>query len=124
MLESPMVFISPGRGTQKIVSLCVAAGHPAPEFEERVGSVVVRFLVKDYVPPLRIGHDLTERQRRILFALRTGTRLGSKAIRLAIDPDLPPTTLREDLALLRKLRLIEGTGRGQGAVWWLKKGSE
>ncbi len=59
-----------GRGTQKIVAMCVAAGHPAPQFQERAGSVVVRFLVKGYVPPLRIGHDLSERQRRVLHALR------------------------------------------------------
>ena len=61
-----------GRGTQKIVALCVAAGHPAPQFEERAGSLVVRFLVKGYVPPLRVAHDLTERQRRVLYCLRDG----------------------------------------------------
>ncbi|MFO7902511.1 MAG: ATP-binding protein [Planctomycetota bacterium] len=39
------------RGTQKIVELCRAAGHPEPEFEERAGEVVVRFLPRDYIPP-------------------------------------------------------------------------
>ena len=33
-----------GRGTQKIVDWCVAAGQPEPEFEEQAGAVVVRFL--------------------------------------------------------------------------------
>ena len=32
-----------GRGTQKIVDWCVAAGQPEPEFEERAGDLVVRF---------------------------------------------------------------------------------
>ena len=32
-----------GRGTQKIVELCVRAGHPEPEFGEQAGSVFVRF---------------------------------------------------------------------------------
>ena len=32
-----------GRGTQKIIELCKMAGHPAPDFEEIAGSVVVTF---------------------------------------------------------------------------------
>ena len=34
-----------GRGTQKIVELCVKAGHPEPEFGEQAGSVWVRSIV-------------------------------------------------------------------------------
>jgi ATP-dependent DNA helicase RecG len=48
-----------GRGTQKIVSWCVAAGQPEPEFEEQAGAVVVRFRPSGYHPPLRVGHDLS-----------------------------------------------------------------
>jgi ATP-dependent DNA helicase RecG len=51
-----------GRGTQKIVELCVQAGHPEPEFEERTGEVVVRFIRSGYIgvahnqaPFLRVG---------------------------------------------------------------------
>ena len=40
-----------GRGTQKIVDWCVAAGQPEPEFEEQAGAVVVRFLPSGYNPP-------------------------------------------------------------------------
>jgi len=32
-----------GRGTNKIVELCVQAGHPEPEFGQQAGSVFVRF---------------------------------------------------------------------------------
>ena len=55
-----------GRGSQKIIDLCVKAGHPEPEFFEQFNSFVVRFLPRDYVPPYKISHDLTERQRHIL----------------------------------------------------------
>ena len=48
-----------GRGTQKIVDWCVAAGQPEPEFEEQAGDVVVRFRPSGYHPPLRVSHDLT-----------------------------------------------------------------
>ena len=63
-----------GRGTQKIVDWCVAAGQPEPEFEERAGAVVVRFFPSGYAPPLRVGHNLTERQRQILQILADGQK--------------------------------------------------
>lgn len=43
------------RGTQKIVELCVRAGHPEPEFEERASEFVVRFIPSGYVPPHRVS---------------------------------------------------------------------
>ena len=91
-----------GRGTQRIVRLCVEAGHPSPEFVEQGGGVTVRFIRKGYAPPHRVEHNLTERQRRILFALRSGEPVKPETIRLSIDPDLPKRTLRHDLKLLNK----------------------
>lgn len=58
-----------GRGTQKIVELCVQAGHPEPEFVEQAGAVGVRFLPSGYIAPHRVAHDLTTRQREILQTL-------------------------------------------------------
>jgi ATP-dependent DNA helicase RecG len=109
-----------GRGTQKIIELCQAAGQPEPEFEQRAGDVVVRFIPSDYTPPHRIGHDLTERQRRILHYLRDGQQHRLGQIKAALEPNLPNTTLRDELILLRKLGLIESRGRGAGATWNLK----
>jgi ATP-dependent DNA helicase RecG len=109
-----------GRGTQKIIELCQAAGQPEPEFEQRAGDVVVRFIPSDYTPPHRVGHDLTERQRRILHALRDGQRRPLRAIKEAVDRNLPDNTLRNDLVLLRSLGLVESRGRGVGATWNIK----
>jgi ATP-dependent DNA helicase RecG len=109
-----------GRGTQKIVELCREAGQPDPEFEERAGEVVVRFIPSAYSPPHRISHDLTERQRRILHTLRDGQRLPLREIRGAVHPTLAPSTLRDDLILLRSLGLVESSGHGLGASWRLK----
>jgi len=106
-----------GRGTQKIIDLCVAAGHPPPQFEEQAGSVVVRFIPSGYVPPHRVEHDLTERQRRLLHALRDG---GPKRLRELLSvfiPPLPEQTVRDDLILLRTLGLVVSSGRGPGARW-------
>ena len=109
-----------GRGTQKIVELCVAAGQPEPDFEEQAGSVVVRFRPSSYVPPLRVSHDLSARQREVLRIL--GDRQKWKVQDILANLVAPPAkrTLQDDLSLLRRLGLVESSGRGQGARWWLK----
>lgn len=112
-----------GRGTQKIVELCVEAGHPEPQFEERAGEVVVRFLVAGYVAPHRVSRNLTDRQRRILHFLQSGEKVRFGAIRSAVDPKLPDSTLRDDLNLLRELELVRSGGQGRGAWWMLAPGT-
>ncbi len=109
-----------GRGTQKIVELCVAAGQPEPEFEEQAGSVVVRFRPSSYVPPLRVSHDLDDRQREILHLLSDHQKWKADDIlkRMAVPP--PKRTLQADLSLLRQFGLVESSGRGPSAGWRLK----
>jgi ATP-dependent DNA helicase RecG len=109
-----------GRGTQRIVELCVQAGHPEPEFEEAAGSVTVRFLVAGFTPPHRVERNLTDRQRQILHLLRDGTQKRFKDIREQLQPPLPERTLRDDLMVLRTLGLVASGGRGKGARWWLQ----
>lgn len=109
-----------GRGTQKIVELCVQAGHPEPEFEESAGEVIVRFIPSGYTAPHRVSHDLTERQRRILHFLGDGNKHGLGQIMRGIGVVVPPSTLRDDLILMRNLGLVESTGAGRGSVWRLK----
>ncbi len=110
-----------GRGTQKIVELCVKAGHPEPEFGEQAGSVWVRFLPSGHIAPHRVAHDLTERQREILQLLAGSAHLAFREIRRSIHNPPPERTLREDLIHLKKLGLIEFKGFGRGALWRLKK---
>lgn len=109
-----------GRGTQKIVELCVATGQPEPEFEEQAGSVLVRFLPSDYSPPLRVGHDLTDRQREILQALSDGQQRPFREIYQALDNPPAERTVRDDLMLLRSIGLVDSSGHGAGARWRLK----
>ncbi len=106
-----------GRGTQKIVTLCVEAGHPEPEFEERAGEMIVRFIPSAYIPPHRISHDLTDRQRRILHVLSDGARRSITQIRIALDLKVPTSTLRDDLNLLKQLHLLRSGGHGRGSFW-------
>ena len=98
---------------------CVAAGQPEPEFEEQAGAVVVRFRPSGYHPPLRVGHDLPERQREVLLILSNGERWRFQDIlaRLSVPP--VSRTLRDDLQMLKKLGLIDS----EGGRWPLDGGS-
>jgi ATP-dependent DNA helicase RecG len=113
-----------GRGTQKIVEWCVAAGQPEPEFEERAGTVVVRFLPSGYHPPLTATHDLTDRQRQILLLLSNGERWRVRDMLEKLSDRPASRTLRDDLQLLRSLGLVESGGRSVAARWWLRQGGE
>lgn len=108
-----------GRGTQKIVELCVRAGHPEPEFGEQVGSVWVRFLPSGYIAPHRVAHDLTERQRRVLHVLSERPSMPLREIRTRMDNPPSDRRLREELLHLKRLGLISSSGHGRGASWSL-----
>jgi ATP-dependent DNA helicase RecG len=110
-----------GRGTQKIVNWCVAAGQPEPEFEEQAGALVVRFRPSGYQPPLRVGHDLSDRQRKVLLILSGGERLMVKEILGRLEPRPAKRTLQDDLSMLQSLGLVELSGRGAGARWSLRR---
>ena len=110
-----------GRGTQKIIDLCVVAGHPSPQFEEHAGDLVVRFIPSGYVPPNRIEHDLTDRQRRILHAMRDGNPMRLKELLTTFIPPVPEQTIRDDLILLRTLNLVTSFGWGRTARWQLAR---
>lgn len=113
-----------GRGTQKIVELCVKAGHPEPEFGEQAGSVWVRFLPSGYIAPHRVAHDLTDRQRELLEILAYHGALPLREIRKRLAAPPSDRMIQEDLAHLRRLDLVRSRGRGRGAVYFLKKGNE
>jgi ATP-dependent DNA helicase RecG len=113
-----------GRGTQRLVELCVRAGHPEPEFLEQGGAVCVRFLPSAYIAPHRVAHDLTLRQRKMLQALAGREARAFGQLRAEVAPETPERTLRDDLLHLKRLGLIDSKGMGRGAVWFLKRPNE
>lgn len=108
-----------GRGTLKIRELVERAGLPSPEFEERTGELVVRFLPTRYVAPRRIDHSLTELQRSVLEVLgRLGpARLGE--IHTVLGLGTSQRSVRSALDTLRTLHLVEVSGHARGARWRL-----
>ena len=108
-------------GIQKIVKLCVEAGHPEPEFFEQANSFVVRFLPSGYIAPHRITHDLTNRQRMILQSLASNKGLTLTDVKLKFSHAPTDRALRDDFQHLKRLGLIQVSGHGRGAKWILSK---
>ena len=107
-----------GRGTIRMAELTIEAGLPPPEIEDTAGSVTVRFRPSRYVPPQRVGHDLSERQRNILEIL-DGAPLGLAfgEVRSLLGDQYTGNQVRNDLNLLRTLNLVASRGRGYSARW-------
>ena len=109
-----------GRGTQKIVELCLAADQPEPEFLEQAGSVGVRFLLTPVVGEEPVSHQLPPLQKELLEIL-SGESLSFQGIVKKLT--LPPAdrTIRDHLARLKELNMIGSRGRGKNSLWFSKK---
>lgn len=109
-----------GRGTLKIVELMEQAGLPRPAIEDAGGCVTVRFLPMRYVPPQRVAHALTDRQRAVLALLEASHGgLALRDIRTRMEGQATEWEVKGDLLLLRQLGLAESVGWGRGAYWRL-----
>jgi ATP-dependent DNA helicase RecG len=108
-----------GRGTLKMAELAERAGLPRPEIETIPGAVVVRFRPSRYLPPQKVGHDLSARQRMVL-SLLAEEPMRLAAIFSRMEDGVSLRNLRVDLDLLRKLGLVDSRGHGRGARWHLK----
>lgn len=107
-----------GRGTLKIVELMVQAGLPRPTIQDAGGCVTVRFAPARYVPPQRVAHDLSERQRAVLALLEASRGgLALREIKAGMAGQATEWEVKGDLLLLRQLGLAEPAGWGRGAVW-------
>lgn len=109
-----------GRGTLKMAELTEQAGLPRPEFEEMAGALVVRFRSRNYLPPQRIGHNLTQRQQDVLQLLSANAGLALGEIHRTFGGAVSIRSLRDDLKLLQRLELVDLSSRGRGARWFLK----
>jgi ATP-dependent DNA helicase RecG len=109
-----------GRGTIKIVELTQQAGLAPPEFECCGGEVLVRFRPTSYVPPMRVGRDLSPLQRALLEVLAARKAAPLSELRRAVGLPVADRTLQENLSVLRQLELVESRGRGRGARWLLR----
>lgn len=107
-----------GRGTLKMAELTEQAGLPRPEFEEMTGTFLVRFRPSRYLPPTRVGHDLSQRQQTILEILAPNRSLSLGELHGYLGT-ASLRSLRDDLNFLRRLGLVTCQGWGRGARWLL-----
>jgi ATP-dependent DNA helicase RecG len=109
-----------GRGTIKMIELTQEAGLPPPEYDSSSGEFIVRFRPSRYIPPTRVGHDLTSLQRDILEVLAQLGPAPLHAIQQSLGTVVPRRTLQDNLRILRLLDIVELTGARRGAYWRLK----
>lgn len=109
-----------GRGTIKMAELTHKAGLVPPEFESRAGEVVVRFRPTRYVPPTRVGHDLSPLQRELLNVVAEIGPAPLRHIRSHLRAEVPERTVQNNLLFLRQLDLVDSSGQARRAIWMLK----
>jgi hypothetical protein len=88
------------------------------------GNLAVRYRISQYAPPLRVSHDLADRQREVLQILSNGERWRFRDLVARMVEPPAPRTLRDDLQMLKKLGLVDSGGRSASARWWLKSQAE
>ena len=109
-----------GRGTIKMEELTVRAGLPRPEILEAGGCVTVRFSPTRYVPPQRVAQNVTARQQRVLLCLSSAADgLALRDIRGALGDEIVEWEIKNDLAALKHLGLVDTKGYARGARWVL-----
>jgi ATP-dependent DNA helicase RecG len=105
-----------GRGTIKMAELTTSAGLPRPEIEDAGGCVTVRFRPSRYTPPSRVARNLNDRQQRILALVGDAPDgVALRDLKSALRPPIEERQLREDLAFLKGMDLIEPHGHGRGS---------
>jgi ATP-dependent DNA helicase RecG len=109
-----------GRGTLKMAELTARAGLPPPEIECAAGEVLVRFRPTRYVPPTRVGHDLSPLQRQILELLDQAGPCSLPQILQHLGSVIPRRTVQDNLKLLLSLDLVDTTGKNRWTRWKLK----
>jgi ATP-dependent DNA helicase RecG len=111
-----------GRGTLKIAELMQQAGLTPPLIEDARGCVMVRFMPTRYVPPQRVAHDLTDRQRELLVLLEASRAgLALREMVAGLGGGFAEWEVKADLSFLRRLDLVDSFGRGRGAYWALRR---
>jgi len=118
-----------GRGIQKIISTCLEADDPEPEFfaDALEFKVTFRFPYSIKPPVYEIrqatatGHKLSKRQSEIVDILSQHEALPAKDILALLSVPVPERTLRYELLALKKLGVIESKGQTHHKVWMITK---
>lgn len=114
-----------GTGTIKMIDSCKAHDIPLPEFEEYSGGLAVIFKFKEYLPhfahPIEQFQGLNDRQREIINLLSKEGSLNPRHILAKLSKPIPERTLRYDLSTLKKMGILDKTGRANATLWFIRR---
>ncbi|MBN2689728.1 MAG: putative DNA binding domain-containing protein [Gammaproteobacteria bacterium] len=119
-----------GSGYERISRFCKKEGYPEPKWEEFGNAVRVTFYphpatitpgVKEGPSWEQVGtklsSELTRRQLEILTVIRETGEISFRDLVKRLENPPADRTLRDDLAKLKQLQLIDSKGFGRGALW-------
>lgn len=120
-----------GGGTRRILRLCREKNLAAPQFAEVTDGFLVQFFFKESIGPypkttsLVVNNgpllDIPQRELHILQILAAENHLPSKKIADRLNTTVASRTIRDNLAHLKSIGLIDFTGVGRGTKWFLVK---
>jgi ATP-dependent DNA helicase RecG len=118
-----------GRGIQKIISTCLNAHDPEPEFfaDEVEFKVTFRFPYSIKPPVIEMGGipsiavNLTQREQMIVEILAREGALAPKSLMVQTNNAIPMRTLKRDLYGLKSKGIIDARGETRTRVWFLVK---
>jgi ATP-dependent DNA helicase RecG len=106
-----------GRGTLKMIELCREAGIPEPVFKNGRNETIVRF---QHARPLGSRHmmrQLSPLQEELLTILRAHGPLSFGQINVLVKGSVPKPTVRDNLRMLRDMKLASLSGQRRWARW-------
>ncbi|GBE39013.1 MAG TPA: DUF4062 domain-containing protein [Nitrospirae bacterium] len=104
-----------GSGTQKMIELCLEAGLPEPEFEQRSGSFVITLWRDWLTAEVLEGYNLNERQLRAVAVAKNNGKITNSGYQEATGASRP-TAIR-DLAELVDKSIFVRLGKARGAFY-------
>lgn len=114
-----------GRGTLDMIQDCKRVGNPLPIYKEIGGSFSITLPLKEpmrtiiYQEPQKIDYaKLTDRQKHIIKSLQRGP-LKTPQIMDKMPMTLTDRTMQLELAKLKKMGLIQSTGKTKATIWYL-----
>jgi predicted HTH transcriptional regulator len=121
-----------GSGYKRIVKACKKGGYPIPKWEEFGSAVRVTFYPhhatkglgarpapsRDQVGAKLELPSLTKRQAEIVTIIQQAGEVNFRKIVAKMQEPPADRTLRDELARLKQLKLIDSKGFGRGALWY------
>jgi len=128
VLYSRKFFERWGSGTIKMLDLCKEHNLPEPAFEEYSDGFSVTFKFDNYKDSVgetqlteSLRQEISPRQKQILIILSQQGKIALRDIRRLLENPPADRTIRDDLAELKKLGLIDSEGAGRGSRWFTQK---